>query len=110
MSVSSEENPPLTVQSDPERTRELFERYVVPSYGRFDLILERGEGSYVWDSDRRRYLDFGAGIAVCVLGHGNNEVASALYDQALKLTHISNLYYNELQGRLAERLVRLIGP
>jgi acetylornithine/N-succinyldiaminopimelate aminotransferase len=89
---------------------ELFERYVIPSYGRFDIALERGEGSYVWDSQGRRYLDFGAGIAVCALGHGNVEVATTLHDQALILTHISNLYYNELQGRLAERLVSLIGP
>jgi acetylornithine/N-succinyldiaminopimelate aminotransferase len=90
--------------------RGLFDRYVVPSYGRFDLVLERGEGSYVWDAQGRRYLDFGAGIAVCALGHGNAEVATALHDQARTLTHISNLYYNELQGRLAERLVDLIGP
>jgi acetylornithine/N-succinyldiaminopimelate aminotransferase len=88
----------------------LFEQYVVPSYGRFDLVLERGEGSYVWDSEGRRYLDFGAGIAVCALGHGNAELANTLRDQALTLTHISNLYYNELQGRLARRLVDLIGP
>src|SRR4051812_28791067 len=90
--------------------RDLFDRYVVPSYGRFDIELERGEGSYVWDSQGGRYLDFGAGIAVCALGHGNAEVAMALHDQARTLTHISNLYYNELQGRLAERLVNLTGP
>jgi len=93
-----------------ETVRELFERYVVPSYGRFDLALERGEGSYVWDSEGRRYLDFGAGIAVCALGHGNAELANTLREQALKLTHVSNLYYNELQGRLAKRLVELIAP
>ncbi|MFL6515672.1 MAG: aspartate aminotransferase family protein [Chthoniobacterales bacterium] len=90
--------------------RDLFDRYVVPSYGRFDIELQRGEGSYVWDGNGRRYLDFGAGIAVCALGHGNTEVATALFDQARILTHVSNLYYNELQGRLAERLVDLIGP
>jgi len=73
---------------------DLFDRYVVPSYGRFDLVLERGQGSYVWDSAGRRYLDFGAGIAVSALGHGNAELANALRSQALTLTHISNLYYN----------------
>ena len=61
-----------------ETVRELFDRYVVPSYGRFDLVLERGEGSYVWDSEGRRYLDFGAGIAVCAVGHGNAELANNL--------------------------------
>ena len=93
-----------------ESVRELFDRYVVPSYGRFDLVLERGEGSYVWDSDGRRYLDFGAGIAVCALGHAHPDVANALYDQARTLIHVSNLYYNEQQGRLAKRIVDLIGP
>ncbi|HEY4281897.1 MAG TPA: aspartate aminotransferase family protein [Chthoniobacterales bacterium] len=108
--ANAERRTPNTERRMAESVRELFERYVVPSYGRFDIVLERGEGSYVWDSDGRRYLDFGAGIAVCAVGHANKEVASALHDQALKLTHISNLYYNELQGRLAERLVGLIGP
>jgi len=93
-----------------EDVRGLFDRYVIPSYGRFDLILERGEGSYVWDSEGRKYLDFGGGIAVCALGHGHPAIAQALFDQARKLTHVSNLYYNELQGRLAQRLVELIGP
>lgn len=99
-----------TGESKAEHVRRLFEDYVVPSYGRFDLVLERGEGSYLWDSDGRRYLDFGAGIAVCALGHANSDIANALHDQARKLTHISNLYYNELQGSLAKRLVDLIGP
>jgi len=99
-----------TGESRTEAVRDLFDRYVVPSYGRFDLVLERGEGSYVWDSEHRRYLDFGAGIAVCALGHSHPEIAQALQNQARTLTHVSNLYYNEWQGRLAERLVNLIGP
>ncbi len=90
--------------------RSLFEDYVVPSYGRFELEMERGEGSYLWDAKGRRYLDFGGGIAVCSLGHANAEIADALSAQARKLVHVSNLYYTEPQGRLAERLVRLIGP
>jgi acetylornithine/N-succinyldiaminopimelate aminotransferase len=102
--------PLVAGQSETEAVRELFDRYVIPSYGRFDLVLERGEGSYVWDSEGRRYLDFGAGIAVCALGHAHPEIAQTLYDQARTLTHVSNLYYNELQGGLAERLVNLIGP
>ncbi|PYI90143.1 MAG: aspartate aminotransferase family protein [Verrucomicrobia bacterium] len=88
----------------------MFERNVVPSYARFDLVLERGEGSYVWDVDGSRYLDMGGGIAVCLLGHAHAEIADALHFQARKLTHVSNLYYHELQGRLAEALVDLIAP
>jgi acetylornithine/N-succinyldiaminopimelate aminotransferase len=90
--------------------RATFEKFVVPSYARFDLVLERGEGSYVWDADGRRYLDFGAGIAVCALGHAHPEITKALVEQSRKLVHVSNLYYNELQGRLAKHIVDLIAP
>lgn len=90
--------------------QEIFERNVIPSYARFDLVLERGQGTYVWDIEGNRYLDMGGGIAVSALGHAHPEIADALHLQAGKLTHISNLYYNELQGRLAEQLVRLIAP
>lgn len=91
------------------RILEAFERFVVPSYARFNLVLERGEGSHVWDAAGRRYLDLGGGIAVCALGHGNSEIADALNEQARKLVHVSNLYYTVPQARLAEALVRLIG-
>jgi acetylornithine/N-succinyldiaminopimelate aminotransferase len=97
-------------ESRSQSVQETFERFVVPSYARFDLVLERGEGSYVWDADGKRYLDLGAGIAVCALGHANPEIAEALHEQARKLVHISNLYYNELQGQLAKRIVDLIAP
>ena len=90
--------------------RELFEQSVVPSYARFDLVLERGEGSYVWDVNGKRYLDLGGGIAVCALGHAHPEITAALNEQSRKLVHVSNLYYNELQGRLAKRVVDLIAP
>ena len=101
---------PAIVQNETKRVRELFERNVVPSYARFDLVLERGEGSYVWDVDGKRYLDLAAGIAVCSLGHAHPEITNALADQSQKLIHVSNLYYNELQGRLAKRIVDLIAP
>jgi acetylornithine/N-succinyldiaminopimelate aminotransferase len=90
--------------------RERFEKFVVPSYARFDLVLERGEGSYVWDIDGGRYLDLAGGIAVCSLGHAHPEITKALTEQSLKLIHVSNLYYNELQGQLAKRIVDLIAP
>jgi predicted acetylornithine/succinylornithine family transaminase len=90
--------------------RELFEQSVVPSYARFDLVLERGEGCYVWDVNGKRYLDLGGGIAVCALGHAHPEITAALNEQSRKLVHVSNLYYNELQGRLAKRIVDLIAP
>ncbi|MFL6537743.1 MAG: aminotransferase class III-fold pyridoxal phosphate-dependent enzyme, partial [Chthoniobacterales bacterium] len=85
--------------------RTLFEQFVLPTYARFDLELERGQGSYLWDTSGRRYLDLGGGIAVCSLGHANPEIVDALNAQARKLVHVSNLYYTEPQARLAERLV-----
>ena len=93
-----------------ERVRETFEKFVIPSYSRFDLVLERGEGSYVWDADGKRYLDLAGGIAVCSLGHAHPEIAQALAEQSRKLIHVSNLYYTEPQGRLAQRIVDLIAP
>ncbi|PYI73116.1 MAG: aspartate aminotransferase family protein, partial [Verrucomicrobia bacterium] len=97
-------------RSTQNEIRELFDKYVVPSYARFDLVLERGEGIYVWDVSGRRYLDFGGGIAVCVLGHANPEITDALAEQSRKLVHVSNLYYTEPQARLAKRIVDLIAP
>ena len=96
--------------SKADKVYEIFEDFVVPSYSRFDLVLERGEGSYVWDVDGKRYLDLAAGIAVCSLGHAHPEMTNALTEQSRKLIHVSNLYYNELQGRLAKRIVDLIAP
>lgn len=104
------ETQPVNVESASSEIRELFDEYVVPSYARFDLVLERGKGSYVWDINGRRYLDFGAGIAVCVLGHANPEISEALAEQSRKLVHVSNLYYTEPQARLAKRIVDLIAP
>ena len=92
-----------------DAVKSLFDRYVVPTYGRFDLVLSHGSGSEVWDVNGRRYLDLGGGIAVCSLGHAHPEVAAALAQQAQRLVHVSNLYYHEPQGRLAESLVGLMG-
>jgi acetylornithine/N-succinyldiaminopimelate aminotransferase len=100
----------MTTSANPAGMRELFEKFVIPSYARFDLVLARGEGSYVWDVNGKRYLDFGGGIAVCSLGHAHPEITQALIEQSRELLHVSNLYYNAPQGRLAEKLVGLIGP
>ncbi|HST31212.1 MAG TPA: aspartate aminotransferase family protein [Chthoniobacterales bacterium] len=98
------------VQNETKRVRELFDKYVVPSYARFELVLERGEGSQVWDIDGKRYLDLAGGIAVCSLGHAHPEITKALTEQSQRLIHVSNLYYNESQGRLAKRVVDHIAP
>ena len=90
-------------------TTELYRDYVMPTYGRFDLALERGEGSRVWDEAGKEYLDFGAGIAVCSLGHSHPKLAKAISEQAAKLVHTSNLYLTRPQGELAKLIVDLVG-
>lgn len=90
-------------------TIELFDRYVIPTYGRFSIAIERGEGCRVWDEQGKEYLDFGAGIAVCSVGHSHPRVAEAIAQQAQKLVHTSNLYYTRQQGLLAKRLVEAVG-
>ena len=90
-------------------TRELYDRYVIPTYGRFDLRLARGQGCEVWDEDGKRYLDFGAGIAVTSIGHAHPRVVRVLQEQVATLVHTSNLYFTRPQAVLAERLVRLVG-
>ena len=105
--MTTETNAQRRIQSS---IRDTFDEFVVPSYARFDLELERGEGSYVWDVAGKRYLDFGGGIAVCALGHAHPEITAALNEQSRKLVHVSNLYYTEPQAQLAKRIVDLIAP
>jgi acetylornithine/N-succinyldiaminopimelate aminotransferase len=103
-------SPPPLVHNQFESVRELFSKNVVPSYGRFDLVLSHGAGSYLFDVAGKRYLDLGAGIAVCCLGHAHPAITEALVEQSRKLIHVSNLYFTEPQGWLAAELVRRIGP
>jgi predicted acetylornithine/succinylornithine family transaminase len=86
-----------------EHVKELYEKYVMPTY-RQNLVIMKGKGTKVWDISGKVYLDFIAGISVLNVGHSHPEVVSAIKQQAEKLTHVSNLYYNQLQPRLAEKL------
>jgi len=80
-------------------------QYVMNTYRRFPLVLVRGAGVRVWDSDGREYLDMAGGIAVCSLGHAHPKVTAAIQEQAAKLLHVSNLYHIEPQIRFARMLV-----
>jgi acetylornithine/N-succinyldiaminopimelate aminotransferase len=82
-----------------------FKKYVMPTYAP-KLLIERGQGAWVWDSAQRRYLDFATGISVCNLGHCHPAVTAAIREQAGKLVHVSNLYMTENQPALAEKLVK----
>lgn len=79
------------------------------TYGRLPVAFVRGSGTRLFDSEGRSYLDFLSGLAVVALGHAHPEVAEAVADQARTLVHVSNLYHNDLQPRLAARLDGLLG-
>jgi predicted acetylornithine/succinylornithine family transaminase len=83
--------------------------HVMQTYGRVPVAFVRGEGTQLWDSEGRRYLDFLGGLAVTALGHAHPAVADAIADQARTLLHVSNLFYNDLQPRLAQRIDSLLG-
>ena len=92
-----------------QKTIERFKQFVAPTYGRFPITLDRGEGSYVWDTDGKRYLDLGGGIAVNCLGHANAEIVQTLAEQSAKLMHCTNFYHFEGQAQLAEGLANRLG-
>lgn len=84
-------------------------KYVMNTYGRLPLVIDRGEGCYVWDLEGKRYLDLVAGIAVNSLGHCHPAVTKAIQEQCTKLLHCSNLYWIENQVALAKLLVEKSG-
>ena len=92
-----------------EEIRELDAEHVMQTYGRLPVAFVRGEGVRLWDSEGNEYLDFLGGLAVTSLGHAHPVVADAIADQARTLLHVSNLYYNDLQPRVAARLDALLG-
>jgi predicted acetylornithine/succinylornithine family transaminase len=83
--------------------------HVMQTYARLPVAFVRGEGSRLWDSEGREYLDFLGGLAVTSLGHSHPEVADAVAEQARTLLHVSNLYYTEVQPKLAAELDGLLG-
>jgi len=85
-------------------TVELFQKYVVPNYTRFPVSLVRGEGSYVWDSEGNRYLDFFPGWGCNLLGHCPAPVVEAVREQLGRLIHVPNTWYTQEQGRWAQAL------
>ncbi|MEO1018307.1 MAG: aspartate aminotransferase family protein [Pseudomonadota bacterium] len=86
-------------------TRNAAVTTVLPVYSRIDIVFDHGEGSWLFDTEGRRFLDFGTGIAVNSLGHAEPHLVEALTQQAAKLWHVSNLYRIGEQERLADRLV-----
>ncbi len=92
-----------------ESIRERVEEYVLHTYNRFPVDFVKGEGVYLYDAEGRKYLDFASGIGVNAIGYGNETYKAALKDQIDRLTHISNLYYNDPLADAAEKLVKATG-
>ncbi len=87
-----------------QETIEQFDRYVIPNYRRFPVCLVRGEGSWIWDAEGNRYLDFFPGWGCNLLGHCPPRIVEAVRDQVGRLIHVPNTWYMEAQGALAEAL------
>ena len=85
------------------------EAAILKTYNRFQVVLDKGEGVYLYDNTGKQYLDFASGIGVQSLGYGNPEYTKALKDQIDKLTHISNLYYSEPMAEAAKKVVEASG-
>jgi acetylornithine/N-succinyldiaminopimelate aminotransferase len=85
------------------------QKYLLNTYARYPVAMTRGKDVYLWDVDGKRYLDFLSGLGVNALGHAHPRIVKAIREQAAKVIHLSNLYYNEYQGVLAEKLCQKSG-
>jgi acetylornithine/N-succinyldiaminopimelate aminotransferase len=83
--------------------------FLLQTYNRYPLVIERGKGVFLYDLEGKKYLDFVAGLGVNALGHAHPRIVKTIREQAAKVIHLSNLYYNEYQGKLAEKLCSLSG-
>ena len=92
-----------------EHVAELERKYLLTTYNRYPVVLDRGKGVFVYDVDGKKYLDFVSGLGVNALGHAHPRIVKTIRDQAAKLLHVSNLYYHEYQGPLAQKLCSLSG-
>ena len=90
-------------------TQAIEAEHLLQVYKRVPLVLTRGEGSYIYDIDGQKYLDFVSGLGVASLGHAHPKLAAAIADQARTLLHTSNLYFHPLQGQVGQRLAALSG-
>lgn len=92
-----------------EQIAALEKQYLLETYNRYPVVLARGKGVFLYDVGGNKYLDFVSGIGVNALGHAHPRILKAIREQSAKLIHVSNLYYHEYQGPLAEKLCKLSG-
>lgn len=107
METASTRDPYLHTAS--AEIKALEERYLFPTYKRYDLVLSHGSGAYVYDLQGKKYLDFIGGIAVNSLGYSHPRIVRVLLEQGQRMIHGSNLFYHSYQGILAKRLVEISG-
>ena len=88
---------------------EMEKKFVMQTYSRPAIVIDHGQGCYVFDKNGKKYIDLVGGLATCILGHGNKEFADAVKEQLEKITNPTNLYYTEQQVLLAEKLAKLSG-
>src|SRR5437879_10770010 len=86
---------------------DLEKRFLLPTYNRYPVGFERGKGVFLYDFDGKKYLDFVSGLGVNALGHAHPRIVKTIREQAARLIHVSNLYYHQYQGELAEKLCTL---
>ena len=98
-----------THTAETQQVMDLEKEYLLQNYARYPVVLHRGKGCYVYDTDGNRYLDLITGIGVNALGHAHPRIVKVIREQAGLLLHSSNLYYHQYQGRLAERLSKMSG-
>ncbi|HEY3974840.1 MAG TPA: aspartate aminotransferase family protein [Candidatus Sulfotelmatobacter sp.] len=90
-----------------EQIAERERQFLLGTYNRYPIVLTRGKGVFLYDIEDKKYLDFVSGLGVNALGHAHPRIVKAIREQAARLVHVSNLYYHEYQGPLAEKLCGL---
>lgn len=98
----------MTTPPAPDTQADLLDRYarsLIPVFGVPQLVLDRGDGAWVWDTDGKRYLDLVGGVAVNALGHNHPALVAAVSKQVAEMAHISNFYTSRVQVELAERIL-----
>ncbi|MDP7622469.1 MAG: aminotransferase class III-fold pyridoxal phosphate-dependent enzyme, partial [SAR324 cluster bacterium] len=94
---------------DTKKIIEMEKKYIMQTYARFPAVIDHGKDCYVFDKNKKKYIDLVGGIATCPIGHANKKVSQAVCNQSKKLLNASNLYYSEPQIILAKNLAKLSG-
>jgi len=95
------------LKKETEKIMEQAKKYLMPTYSRIPIVIDRGEGALVWDKEGKSYLDFVSGIGVMAIGYSHPEICKIIKQECQRLIHCSNLYHIEAQTKLARKLCQL---